>query len=147
MPVRIFLVEDHPLMRRITSEYVGKLPDAEICGDASSAEEALLCLPASAADLVLVDVSLPNMSGIDLVAEIVARWPSLRCLMLSAHTEVAYVERALTVGAKGYVTKGDPVALAEAVRCVSCGGTYVSEGVRIRLEEGKAPLVRLPPQY
>lgn len=142
MPVRIFLVEDHPLMRRITSEYVGKLPGFEVCGAASSAEEALDRLPASA-DLVLVDVSLPGMSGIDLVAEVVARWPALYCLMLSGHTEAGYVERALGVGAKGYVMKGNPATLAESVRCVLDGGTYLSEALRGRLPEVEAP----PPSH
>ena len=125
-------------MRRITSEYVGKLPGLEVCGAAASAEEALDRLPA-AADLVLVDVSLPGMSGIELVAEVVARWPSLRCLMLSGHTEVAYVERALGGGAKGYVKKGDTAALVEAIRCVSDGGTYVSGALRERVPEIEGP--------
>ena len=133
-------------MRQVTSEFVGGLPDVEVCGAASSAEEALDLLPAVAADLVLVDVSLPGMSGIDLVAEVAARWPTLLCLMLSGHTEVGYVERALAAGARGYVMKGDTATLAESVRCVSDGGTYVSEAVRERLPGGKATPPPLPPQ-
>lgn len=145
MPSRVFIVEDHPLVRQITSEFVGGLPDVEVCGAASSAEEALNGLPDDV-DLLVVDVSLPGMSGIDLVAEVAARWPTLLCLMLSGHTEVGYVERALAAGARGYVMKGDTATLAESVRCVSDGGTYVSEAVRERLPGGKATPPPLPPQ-
>jgi DNA-binding NarL/FixJ family response regulator len=84
-------------------------------------------------DLVLVDVSLPNMSGIELVAMIRQQMPQLRCLMLSGHNELEYVRRALAAGAWGYVTKGNPRVLLEAIQDVLAGETYLSEELRGKL--------------
>lgn len=132
MPGRVFILEDHPLMRETTSEFVSALPGVEVCGTAASAEEALAALPEANADLLLVDVSLPGMSGIEFVKEALTRWPAMRCLMFSGHTESLYVERALDAGACGYVTKGNPAALSNAVLSALSGDEYVSDAARVR---------------
>lgn len=124
-PYRVLLVEDHPLMREMMVEYVEALPDFHVCGSARTAEEALTALPGSA-DLVLVDISLPEMNGIDLIREISSRWPGLSCLVCSGHNEASYVERALDAGAKGYVAKGNPTELTDALRCLQRGEAYLS---------------------
>jgi DNA-binding NarL/FixJ family response regulator len=133
MPHHVFIVEDHPLMREMMSAYVSDLPGVHVCGTARTAEEALDRLTAQA-DLVLVDVALPGMNGIDLVGEIGARRPGLPCLVCSGHDEASYVRRALRAGARGYVEKGNPAELAEAIRCLLGGEAYLSVSLRARVE-------------
>lgn len=123
---RIFLVEDHPLMREVMRDYLGALAGFEVCGEAVTGEEALERLGDADADLVLVDTSLPKMSGIDLVAAVTERWRELPCLMLSGHGQETYVARALDAGARGYVLKGDPSELPKAILRVLEGGRYLS---------------------
>jgi DNA-binding NarL/FixJ family response regulator len=132
-PCPTLLVEDHPLMRETLSEFLREMSTVELVGMVSSAEEALAFCEQRTPDLVLIDVSLPGMNGIDLVAELHARYPTMRCLMLSGHREVSYVERALANGAQGYVLKGDPSELLRGVAEVAEGRTYLSETVRSRV--------------
>src|SRR5690606_32677053 len=103
-----------------------------------SAEDALRYLEALAKqdddgnnlpDLVLVDVSLPGISGIELVGKSNVAYPGLLCLMLSGHKEPAYVQRSLELGARGYVAKGNPPAIVEGVRRVLDGELYLSDDV------------------
>jgi DNA-binding NarL/FixJ family response regulator len=117
-------------MRDVVREYLESLPEFEVVGVASSGEEALERLGEGEAELVIVDNSLPGMSGIDLVAEVHQRWAELPCLMLSGHGQAAHVERALSAGALGYVLKGDPVELPEAILAVLHGSRYLSPQLR-----------------
>ena len=87
MPYRIFIVEDHRVMRDSLILYIGRTPWLEVCGAVASAEEALVQLPESGADLVLVDISLPGMNGIDLIKQLRRQLPALPCLILSGHVE------------------------------------------------------------
>lgn len=130
MADQIYLIEDHPLMQRMMTEFINRMPDLHVCGMASTAEEALDQLPTTAVDLVLVDVSLPDMDGIHLVSELHKEQPALRCLMLSGHQERSYVQRALAVGARGYLAKGNPSELVMAIRQVMKGEIYLSETLR-----------------
>ena len=97
---------------------------------AATAQEALAQIPTLAVDLIVVDLSLPDMDGIQLVGELRARQPDLRCLMLSGHQERNYVERALAAGACGYIAKGNPLELIEAIRRVLKGESYLSKTLR-----------------
>ncbi|HYE95988.1 MAG TPA: response regulator transcription factor [Rubricoccaceae bacterium] len=130
MAGRIYIIEDHPLIRQVVTELIEETEGLEVAGVASTAEEALEALAASAADLVLIDMSLPRMNGSELASEVLARWPGLRCVMLSGHTGAPYVKRALDAGVRGYVVKGDPEELVEAIRRVLGGEVYLSEPVR-----------------
>lgn len=131
MPRRIFIVEDHAIVRQMLGEFLARL-DIEVCGVAESGEEALERLSGSAApdvveaDLVLIDVSLPGMTGIDLAGKLQAQRPSLPSLMYSGHREMVYVKRALAAGARGYLVKGNPRELEGAIDQVLDGKTYVS---------------------
>lgn len=130
---QIYLVEDHSLMRQALQSSVEMLPGLVVCGAAASAEEALVALAAPggvAADVVLIDMSLPGMSGIELVQKLLARRPALRCLILSGHREPAYVEQALAAGAWGYVLKGYPQDITEAIAEVLDGNQYLSRALR-----------------
>lgn len=130
MTANIYLIEDHPLMQRMISEFIKRMPDLQVCGMAATAQEALAQLPSLAADLVLVDVSLPDMDGIHLVSELLEQQPTLYCLMLSGHQEHSYVQRALAVGARGYLAKGNPLELINAIQRVLHGELYLSESLR-----------------
>lgn len=95
MRAEIYLIEDHPLMQRMTCEFINRMADLHVCGIAATAKEALDQLLTTHVDLALVDVSLPDMDGIQLVSELQRQQPALYCLMLSGHQEESYVKRAL----------------------------------------------------
>ena len=129
----VFIVEDHTIMLEMLKVLVGDETGLEVCGTAATGEEAMERLPAVQADLVLIDVSLPGINGIELAAKVTSRWPDRRCLMLSGHQEIAYVERSLAAGAQGYVAKGDPYEIPKAIRRVLAGEEYVSKPMRSKL--------------
>jgi DNA-binding NarL/FixJ family response regulator len=133
-PCPTLLVEDHPLMRETLSEFLSEMSSVELIGMVSSAEEALGFCAERTPGLALIDVSLPGMNGIDLVGELKARYPDMRCLMLSGHREISYIERAMASGARGYVLKGNPTELLQGVAEVVAGGTYLSDTVRAKLD-------------
>ena len=129
MTIRVYIVEDHPVMRETLVDYLHFTPDIELCGVAASAEEAAREIEGSGANLVLLDLSLPNRSGLDLLDEIRRRW-QLPCVILSGHGERSHVERAFAAGANGYVLKGTPQDVPAAIRSVMEGRTFVSESLR-----------------
>lgn len=135
MPVSIYIVEDHPIMRETLQDYLALDADLEICGMAESAEEASAALEDVAPDVVIVDLSLPGRSGLELVGEIGERWGT-PCVILSGHGERTYVGKALACGARGYVLKGSPRELAPAIREVFGGAIYLSPGLRQNLDYG-----------
>lgn len=114
---RLFIVEDHPDVREAYVALLQQEPALTVCGVAASAEEALVRIPEAKPDLVLVDVSLPGMSGLDLIAALRAHDPSLRALVVSGLDRADFGQRAGEVGAVGYVVKADgPEALLAAIR-------------------------------
>ena len=128
--VSLVLVEDHPVLARTIKHFLSRQKDLSIIAIIDSAEAALAQLPELAADLALIDVSLPGMNGIDLVAVLRERQPDLSCLILSGHTEPDYVRRALAAGARGYLTKGKPALLVDAIERVAAGELYIVEELR-----------------
>ena len=108
-------------------------PEMELCGVARDATEALAAIGPARPDLVIVDVSLPGMSGLELVEQLGRQHPSLPALVVSGHHEALYAERAFRAGARGYLDKkGLSTVLIEAIHCILDGGVYQSE----RLREG-----------
>jgi DNA-binding NarL/FixJ family response regulator len=118
---RVFVIEDHPTMRHMLTTLVGRTPDLEMCGEAESAEQALQRIPGSSPDILLVDVSLPGMNGIELAKHVRADDTDLPILFISGHDESIYAEQALQVGAQGYTMKGDPMAIITALQDVLQG--------------------------
>ena len=104
-PHRIFLVEDHPVMREAYATVLAAEPRLELCGSVESAEEALDALRETACDLVVTDLRLPGMSGVDLVGRLQEGWPGLPALVISAHEEELYAQRARDAGAVGFLSK------------------------------------------
>jgi DNA-binding NarL/FixJ family response regulator len=97
------LVDDHPIVRQGLAQLINAQPDFSVGLEASSAPEAITQLSVHPVDLLLVDLSLREGSGIDLVREANTRWPDLAILVLSMHEEQLYAERVLRVGARGYI--------------------------------------------
>ena len=134
MKKRILIVEDHPLMRKGLALTLEAEADLEVCGQAASAEEALSMLDTVQPDLAIVDISLPGMSGLELIKHLHTWKPDLPVLVISRHDEALYAERAIRAGARGYVMKIEAVdVIVKAVRRVLAGGLYVSEEISERL--------------
>jgi len=129
----VFVVEDNVLLVTTLVRFLREQGKLKVVGVAPSAEAALEQLSNMKVDVLLVDVSLPGMNGIDLVAIVHRQHPNLPCLMLSGHNEANYVRRALAVGASGYVTKNDPLAILTAIQQVITGETYLSEELRRKI--------------
>jgi DNA-binding NarL/FixJ family response regulator len=135
--MRILIADDHPVvragLRQILAEAIQPLQTAE----AANAAEVLHALETGCWDLLLLDVSMPDRGGIDILKDVKARLPRLPVLMLSAHSEEQFAVRALRAGAAGYLTK-DVVTdeLIGAVRKVAGGGRYVTEALAERLAAG-----------
>ncbi len=123
--IRVFVVEDHPVMRETLRDYLALAPDIEVCGMAASAEAAVEDLPGSGAEVVLVDLALPGRSGLDLLGEL-AGDDAPATVVLSGHAERTHVTRALDAGAGGYVVKGDPGEIPVAIRAAAAGERYLA---------------------
>ena len=141
--LRLLLVDDHSIVR----EGLHRVLEAQTSGwsiaEASSGFQALDCLRQQMVDLVIVDLSMPGMNGLDLIARIRSGFPTLRVLVLSMHAEEQYAMRAFKAGAHGYITKDSAAAeLVAAVSKVAAGGTYVTaslaEQVVLRLNGSTA---------
>ena len=128
--ISILLVEDHAIFADALSRLLQERGRHEVVEVVGTAEQAQERLPEVDVDLVLVDVSLPKMSGIDLVAKIHERYPKLPCLMLSGHNASQYVNRSLAAGARGYLLKEDVGGILEGIQQVLQGNVYVSKGLR-----------------
>lgn len=127
--IRIFIVDDHAILRNSLRSLLEGQPDMVVCGEAATAQAAAEQAARAEPDVVLVDVSLPDMSGIDLVRALRREHSELVMAMLSGHAERSYVKHALAAGANGYIVKGDSVELVKAVRALSRGERFVSRGL------------------
>jgi DNA-binding NarL/FixJ family response regulator len=131
---RVFLIDDHPVLRDGLRRLLESEPDLMVCGEADSARKTFENIQVAAPDLAIVDISLTGPSGIELVKGLKSRFPKLRMLMLSMHDEVLYAERALRAGAKGYVMKQAPTEhLLAAVRRVLKDEIYLSDAISSQL--------------
>jgi DNA-binding NarL/FixJ family response regulator len=131
---RIIIVDDHPLMRKGLALALDSEVDLSVVGQMNSAEEAMDEIERLAPDLAIIDISLPGMSGMELVKHLQARMPDVRTLVVSRHDESLYAERAIRAGARGYIMKleaGD--VIVKAARHVMNGGIYVSDEINERL--------------
>lgn len=127
---RIFIVDDHPIVRKGLIQLINQEPDLIVCGEAESAEVALQVFKKARPNLAIVDISLPGMDGIELTKLIRDRFESIPVLVISMHDESLFAERALDVGAKGYIMKQEAIEKTmEAIRRVLRGELYVSKTV------------------
>lgn len=132
--IEIIIVDDHAVVREGLKRILSTFDDIAICGEAANAPDALVELRRRSFDLLLLDVSLPGRTGLELLKMIKAELPTLPVLILSAYTEDQYAVRALRDGADGYLNKESaPDLLVTAIRKVASGGKYVSPAMAERL--------------
>jgi DNA-binding NarL/FixJ family response regulator len=124
---RVFVVDDHPIVRQGLVQLLSQQGDLRVIGEGADVYESLRAIRATPPDLCLVDVTLKDGDGLELIKELKSGTPDVAILVLSMHDEQLYAERALRAGARGYVMKGEPPAtLLDAIRRVLAGEVYVS---------------------
>lgn len=128
--VSILLVEDHQVFAKALLRVLSANPDLNVVSAVQSAEAALEQMQDLKVDLVLADVSLPQMSGIHLVEELRKKYPHVRCAVLSGHLSADYVQRALEAGANGYMVKDNPAGILEGIQHILNGEVYVSREIK-----------------
>jgi DNA-binding NarL/FixJ family response regulator len=124
----VLVVDDHPVFRAGLIGLLQHEPDLTVCGEAEDAARTIAAVEKLMPDLVLLDMGLPDRSGLELLKDLRAMRPELPVLIISMHDETLYAERVLRAGGRGYIMKqAGPEKIIEAVRKVLGGGTYVSE--------------------
>jgi DNA-binding NarL/FixJ family response regulator len=132
--IRILLVEDHPVVRKGLAALLEEEPDMEVCGETGSAPEAERMAGELSPDLAIVDLSLAEGDGLELVKRLTARYDGIRILVSSIHDEKLYAERVLESGGRGYLQKDAPQEeLVNAVRTVHSGNVFLSDVMTDRL--------------
>jgi len=126
----VFLVDDHPLVREWLTNLINQQPDLVVCGEAESGPQAMQAILALKPDVAIVDISLKDSSGIELIKDLKQYCSSVAVLVLSMHEELHYAERALRAGAKGYIMKRETTRkVIIAIRQIMQGGLYMSDNL------------------
>ncbi|WOD16529.1 response regulator transcription factor [Paraburkholderia kirstenboschensis] len=142
--IRLLIADDHPLVRGGLKQIIETTPDIVVAGEAAQGSEVIENLRTCQVDLLLLDMTMPGISGVDLIRRVRAERPSLPVLVLSIHNEAQVVSRALRAGATGYVTKdSNPDVLLAAIRKLAEGGRFIDpklvEGIVFEAYSGDAP--------
>jgi DNA-binding NarL/FixJ family response regulator len=134
---RVLIADDHPLIRSGLRALLARESDFEVVGEAADGYQALELVEQLKPDVVMLDVSMPRLNGIDVAQKISEKTPSTRIIIVSIHSDEGYVLRALKAGAKGYLLKASPEGdILNAVRAVAAGQAYLSPEIsRLLVEE------------
>ena len=131
---RVLIVDDHPLVRQAVRETLAQAPELSVCGEAADEAAARELVMRLHPDLVLLDLSLGDTNGMDLIPWLVQTDPKLRVLVLSMHDEALYGERAIQAGARGYINKREtPDTFVTAIRTVLSGRIYLNPTIVDRI--------------
>ena len=143
--IHILIADDHPIMRDGLKQILSAFSDIVVAGEASNGDEVLAAIHAKKFDVLVLDMSMPGKSGIELIKQIRIEKPELPILVLSMHKEAQYAVSALKAGAAGYLCKdGASHQLVQAIRQIAGGGLFVSEEAAEHLVQaltGKPPAV------
>jgi DNA-binding NarL/FixJ family response regulator len=143
--VRVLLVDDHAVVREGYRRLLERTPEIEVVAEAATGEDAYRAFCDLNPDVVVMDINLPGMSGIEAARRMLAREPDARILVFSMHEDALFGSRALQAGARGYVTKASaPEVLVEAVKAVSAGRLYISHDMAQELALQTVPGQDLP---
>lgn len=148
---RILIVDDHPIFRQGLAQLINQEDDLCVCGEAEDYQGAMKAVAELKPDMIIVDITLKDMSGIDLIKEIRKYHKAINMLVISMHDESLYAERAFRAGAKGYVMKQEASeSVVKAIHQVRSGGIYASEKmtdqILSRLVEGAGDIGESPLQ-
>lgn len=133
---KILIVDDHPILRKGLSMLINQEPDLVVNGEAENARKALEAIEAVQPDMVIVDISLPGVDGVELLKSIKLRFGDLPTLVVSMHDESLFAERALRAGARGYVMKQEALDnVLVAIRRVLAGEIFVSNKIATKMLE------------
>jgi DNA-binding NarL/FixJ family response regulator len=133
---RILIVDDHPMMREGLAQLIDHEPDLTAAVQASTAAQALEVIGQQVPDLALIDISLPDKNGLELIKDLQTLYPQLPTLVVSMHDESLYAERVLRAGGRGYIMKQEGgKKLMHAIRQVLSGQIYVSEKISAKILE------------
>ncbi len=133
---KVLIVDDHPILRKGLSMLINEEPDLVVAGEAEDARRAMEMVESTGPDVVIVDISLPGVDGIDLLKNIKLRYPDLPALVVSMHDEGLFAERALRAGARGYMMKQEALdKVLVGIRRVLAGEIFVSERITTRIVE------------
>jgi DNA-binding NarL/FixJ family response regulator len=146
---RVFIVDDHPLVREGLTNLINGQDDLIVCGGAKDSAQTINGMVKSRPDVALIDISLENESGLELVKQLRSQFPQVALIVLSMHDEALYAERALRAGARGYVMKHETSkSVLASIRQVLAGGVYVSEKtvkrMALRLASSRGAPARSP---
>lgn len=129
-PYRVLIVDDHAIVRAGLKQILADVPDIEVAGEADCASQALRLARQEPWDVVLMDISMPDRSGLEALELLRKEHPGIKVLMLSMHRETQYAVRALKTGAAGYLNKQSaPAQLVDAILTVASGKKYISAEV------------------
>jgi DNA-binding NarL/FixJ family response regulator len=143
--VEVLLADDHAVVREGYRRLLERTPDIRVVAETGTGEDAYRLFCERAPDVVVMDINLPGMSGVEATRRILAREPQARVLIFSMHEDAMFASRALQAGARGYVTKASaPEVLVDAVRAVAGGKAYISQDVAQQLALQALPGQRLP---
>ena len=138
--IRIVLADDHAIVREGLKRIVGDVADFAVAGEAADGTEVMRVVRETEFDVLVLDLSMPGRSGMELIKLVRAEKPKLRILVLSMHQETQYAVRAIKSGASGYLTKESaPAQLEQAIRKIAGGGAYISTEVAEQLALGAMP--------
>jgi len=129
-PIRVMLADDHALVRAGLRALLQSLDGVQVVAEVGGGHEALQAVAAHQPDVVLMDIAMPGMNGLEAAERVMKQWPSVRLIVLSMYTNEDYVRQALAAGAAGYLQKGaDPAELELAIKAVMRGETYLTPAV------------------
>jgi DNA-binding NarL/FixJ family response regulator len=130
----VFIVDDHPLVREGLINLINRQSDLIVCGEAKDSAEAVAGIAKEPPDVAIIDISLTNESGLELIKHLASQFPQVALIVLSMHDEALYAERALRAGARGYVMKHETSkSVLASIRRVLGGEIYVSERIVNRM--------------
>lgn len=133
---RVLIVDDHPMMRQGLVQLISNEPDLEVCGEAENGRLAMALIDQTKPGLLLLDISLPDKNGLEIIKDVRSLHENLPVLVISMHDEALYAERILRAGGRGYIMKQEGgKKLMDAIRQVLAGKIYVSEKMSSRILE------------